>query len=68
MHKPILFIFIFFLFNNIIGQPFDYVWTNPKPQGNNLNGTFFIDSLKGWCVGNVGTVLKTTDGGYSWEV
>ena len=42
-------------------------WQNPLPTGNDLNNLFFLDSSTGWCVGNVGTVVRTSDGGLSWE-
>ena len=28
---------------------------------------FFINSNSGWIIGNNGTMLKTTDGGYTWK-
>jgi photosystem II stability/assembly factor-like uncharacterized protein len=31
-----------------------------------INGLFFKDSLTGFCYGNNGVVVKTTDGGKSW--
>jgi len=34
---------------------------------NNLNGVYFISSLKGWAVGENGTILNTTDGGETWS-
>lgn len=32
-----------------------------------LNDVCFIDSLRGWAVGNNGTILVTYDGGESWD-
>ena len=43
-------------------------WQNFFPQGNTQNAVFFISEKKGWIVGDLGTMLKTTDGGSSWEV
>lgn len=43
-------------------------WRNPLPQGNDLKGLWMIDNNTGYAVGHVGTVIKTTDGGLSWEV
>ena len=34
---------------------------------NRFRNIFFADENNGWLVGNAGTVLKTRDGGYSWE-
>lgn len=33
---------------------------------NNLNGVHFIDTLRGWAVGDLGVVLFTDDGGLTW--
>ncbi len=33
-----------------------------------LNGVFFLDDKRGWAVGELGTILGTTDGGKSWQV
>ncbi len=37
-----------------------------KPTSANLNRLQFLDSLKGWVVGDGGTIIKTVDGGRSW--
>ena len=42
-------------------------WQNPLPQGNQLNEVCFIDPTTGWAVGAYGTILKTIDGGDSWQ-
>jgi photosystem II stability/assembly factor-like uncharacterized protein len=39
---------------------------NSSHLSNSLRGVFFIDSLKGWAVGQKGTILNTRDGGRSW--
>ena len=44
-----------------------WVWQNPLPQGNPLGSIYFVDSNTGWTVGTGGTILKTTNGGDSWE-
>lgn len=33
-----------------------------------LHAVYFLDQQKGWAVGGGGTVLKTTDGGESWQM
>ncbi len=43
-----------------------WVWQNPLPHGERLYGSF-ADADTGWAVGAHGTVLKTIDGGESWE-
>ncbi|MGA9115405.1 MAG: YCF48-related protein [Bacteroidota bacterium] len=44
-----------------------WYWQNPLPQGNTLNGIDFGDSQTGYAAGNAGTVLRTTDAGYTWQ-
>lgn len=43
-------------------------WINPKPQGNPLFGVYFLNRDTGFCVGDVGTIIRTTDGGKTWDV
>lgn len=43
-----------------------YYWQNPRPEGANLQGVFFINPFTGWMVGDGGTILHTSDGGSSW--
>ena len=49
------------------GQP-GWQWSNPHPQGNDLNEVDFFDSKTGFAVGNFGTIVRTTDGGVHWEL
>ncbi|CAD6877555.1 hypothetical protein [Methylomonas albis] len=37
------------------------------PKATDLTAVSFIDSLRGWAVGNGGIILATTDGGRSWQ-
>lgn len=37
------------------------------PDGCNLEGISFADSLRGWAVGNAGLILATLDGGKTWQ-
>ena len=43
----------------------NWQWVNPLPQGNDLNDVIFVDINEGWTVGDVGTILHTTDGGWN---
>src|SRR4051794_13841927 len=45
-----------------------WVWQNPLPQGNTLQDFSFADTNNGFAVGARGTILKTTDGGNTWEI
>lgn len=40
---------------------------NPYPTGNNFNAVKLISENIGWAVGSAGTILKTIDGGVTWE-
>ncbi len=43
-------------------------WQNPLPQGNSINCIRFApDKMHGWAVGGDGVILRTDDGGFSWE-
>jgi photosystem II stability/assembly factor-like uncharacterized protein len=46
-----------------------YGWVDQSKAAlttNTLNGVHFYDRLHGWAVGNLGTILATTDGGLNW--
>ena len=44
-------------------------WTKLQPPVNvTLRYLSFIDSLTGWAAGEAGTIIRTTDGGDTWEV
>ncbi len=45
----------------------EWTWQNPLPQGNVLKAIQFVDENNGWAVGNLGTILGTTDGGKNWS-
>jgi photosystem II stability/assembly factor-like uncharacterized protein len=44
----------------------DWQWQNPLPQGNSLNCVRFVDENIGYAVGDMGTIIKTSDGGTTW--
>jgi photosystem II stability/assembly factor-like uncharacterized protein len=51
----------------VVPQPTPgWSWQSPSPQGNNLTSVFYLDASTGWAVGDVGTIMKTNDGGSSW--
>ncbi|MCX7611947.1 MAG: YCF48-related protein, partial [Ignavibacterium sp.] len=54
-----------FLIREVYSQWF---WQNPLPQSNPLYSVKFIDANTGWAVGELGTIIKTTDGGINWTV
>ncbi|OGC05364.1 hypothetical protein A2V82_08460 [candidate division KSB1 bacterium RBG_16_48_16] len=46
----------------------DWFWQYPQPQGNTLNDVFMIDENTAVAVGELGTIVRTTDGGEHWQV
>jgi len=40
----------------------------PSPVNATLRYLSFVDSLTGWAAGEAGTIIRTTDGGNSWDV
>lgn len=44
-----------------------WYWQNPIPQGNDLRSISWVDNDTGWAVGTSGVVLKSLDGGVTWD-
>jgi photosystem II stability/assembly factor-like uncharacterized protein len=42
-------------------------WQRGTPQGNGLSAAHFVNSTRGWVVGGYGTIIRTTNGGKSWQ-
>ena len=42
-------------------------WIENITDGDDYRDVFFINERTGWIVGNAGSILKTEDGGVSWE-
>ena len=42
-------------------------WVENIKDGDDYRDVFFINEHIGWIVGNAGSILKTEDGGFSWE-
>ncbi|MCF8362177.1 MAG: T9SS type A sorting domain-containing protein [Prolixibacteraceae bacterium] len=62
----ILFLIMFSMIANIMGQTWE--WKNPLPQGNGINDVHAFDFNNAVAVGSHGTVMQTTDAGVSWSV
>ena len=67
MIKSTLFTLLFFILAcvKLYSQPYGW-FTQPSGTGNNLNGVYFANANTGLVVGQLGTVLKTTNGGTNW--
>jgi len=68
----IFFLFlIVFLFEYLSAQTptkNGWFWQYPKPQGNTLNDIYIFNRDTAIAVGDLGSVIKTTDGGGNWSV
>jgi len=51
----------------VTSQQVGWQWKNPYLQGNNLNCMVMNGSI-GWAVGDMGTLMKTTNEGFDWEL
>ncbi|HXC05283.1 MAG TPA: YCF48-related protein, partial [Bacteroidia bacterium] len=51
-----------------LGQLNVWRWQNPSIQENTLNAVQMLSVKKTFACGNHGTVLRTTDGGLSWDI
>ena len=45
----------------------EFFWGNPSPQGNPIRAIELQDDFIGYAVGDLGTSLRTIDGGATWE-
>ena len=57
-------LFFFVFANQILPQ---IKWLSPSPSPSTIYSVFFVDSLYGWAAGANSCVLKTTDGGETWN-
>jgi hypothetical protein len=46
----------------------EFQWAHPRPQGNALHGLAFPTATRGCAVGGSGAVLRSDDGGGTWEL
>lgn len=49
----------------LFSQP-SFFWQHPLPSGNQMNTVRFVDQSTGFAVGDLGTILKTTNAGVNW--
>ena len=66
--KKLLFIFLFVQSTlNIALSQSDWVWQNPLPNNAYHYSVKFVDVNTGWASGYYNDVIKTTDGGVTWQ-
>lgn len=64
---PLLFLSLFLLLLDVQGQKQKWNWQNPTPQGNHIRGSHALDPRTVVMVGDAGTIIKTKDGGKTWD-
>ncbi|MBI3193630.1 MAG: hypothetical protein HYZ34_04060, partial [Ignavibacteriae bacterium] len=57
---------VFFYVSGVTAQNPQWYWQNPKPAGNDLHSVHAITSSTVVAVGELGTIIRSTDGGTSW--
>jgi photosystem II stability/assembly factor-like uncharacterized protein len=60
--------FLFFIINSVSLFPQSGWIQQVSGTNQNLTSIFFTDINNGFIVGNAGTLLKTTDGGTTWDL
>ncbi|MBZ0203161.1 MAG: T9SS type A sorting domain-containing protein [Ignavibacteria bacterium] len=45
-----------------------WLWLSPLPQGNSLSNVSYVDAQTVYVSGNLGTLMKSTDGGNSFDL
>lgn len=65
-HVPILVLFHFFASSPLLSQTQYREIPLPFPDSTRFR-VQFVDSTHGWITGKTGSILRTTDGGLSWE-
>ncbi len=69
MRNSLLFAFVLLTVSSVVtAQNSSWQWVNPLPQGNLLNGLWTVNAETTIAVGDLGTILRTTNGGLTWEV
>src|SRR5437879_5938564 len=66
--KRLFFAGLFFVSLSATAQQTPWQWVNPTPQGNVLNGIWAVSKDTAIAVGASGTVLRTKNGGRTWQV
>ena len=71
LSKSALVCILYLLFisdNSAQASGYTYHWGHPSPQGNTVYNMAFENELTGWAVTGCGLILKTVNGGESWEI
>lgn len=66
MRSTITLIMLAILSANLLAQD-HWAWQNPWPQGNTLRDIHVVNRNAAIAIGDVGTIIQTTDGGIGWS-
>lgn len=66
MKKTVYLLLILIGFSQSYAQ--NYWVESSTPISRDFNRLYFLDSLRGWIVGDAGTIIKTTNAGLNWTV
>ncbi len=66
MNYYTIIIAFFALFSIAEAAPTGWTKNDVANVSYSFSSIFFVDSLNGWSAGNHGTIMKTTNGGYTW--
>jgi len=61
-------ILIFILISPVFSNAQNYWLNSYSPTVNNLKSAMFLDSMKGWVVGDSGLIMHTSNGGTNWTI
>lgn len=67
-HSALLALLLLVTIGSARGQQSPWHWVSPTPQGNLLNGIFSVNKDTLVAVGDLGTILRSSNGGSTWEV
>jgi hypothetical protein len=65
--KKLILLWVCVLSFGVFGQGNGWEWQNPLPQGNTLRDIHVFDTLTAIAVGDFGSLLKSTNGGFNWR-
>lgn len=65
--KTVIFLLLVCSYSFLNAQCLTSTWQKPLPQGSTLTSIYFTDDETGYVCGDNGTIIKTYDGGQSWN-
>ena len=66
MRTLLTYLFIAVMIQSDASAQSTWFWQQPLPSGNSLKDVKFVNQQTGYAVGDVGTIVKSTNGGFNW--